>query len=151
MNGPSPPGAIQTFSVFRTKGRAAIRSINAESLQDTVTKFSPFAGNYNLRALPANLIHILTAYRKVCRVYRKILLPATLNRLFRKERFRMFQRIRGGSLILQADTILQSILLCRCSRRKQDKRLKEVQSLFTIRNYKLKIKETSRCPLGSDE
>lgn len=40
MNGPSPPGAIHTFSVSRTKGRAAMRSTNAESLQDTVTKFS---------------------------------------------------------------------------------------------------------------
>ena len=78
-------------------------------------KILPLAGNDNLHALPANLIHILTAYRKVCRVYRKVLLQATLNRLFREERFRMFQRIRGGSLVLQADAILQSVLPGRCT------------------------------------
>ena len=85
-------------------------------------KILPFAGNDNLRALPANLIHILTAYRKVCRVYRKVLLAAALNRLFRKERFRMFQRIRGGSLVLQADAILQSVLPGRCAYSSQDEK-----------------------------
>lgn len=62
----------------------------------------------------------------------------------------MFQRIRGGSLILQADTILQ-VSCCADAPAANRTKAERSTSLFTIRNYKLKLKKHPDAPLGSDE
>ena len=76
-------------------------------------KIIPFPGHYDSNSLLADFIYIFTTNRKVGRVNGKILFLAAFNCSFRQELFRPFQRILCGSLVFQANAILQCILLCR--------------------------------------
>ena len=147
MNGPSPPGAIQTFSVFRTKGRAAIRSINAESLQDTVTKFS----HLPVTTIFAPCLRISSTYLR--HTGRSV---ESIGRFcFRRRSIAFSERNASGCsseyvVAALSFRLIRYFKVSCCADAPAANRTKAERStsLFTIRNYKLKIKETSRCPVG---
>ena len=72
----------------------------------------PFARHHDVHSLPLYLVHIASTHRQVGRVHLQPLAVAALQSLRGQEFFRTLQGVLRSRLVLQADAILQRVLLC---------------------------------------